>query len=84
MALSGETWGVHCELKSQIYYHQTSKISHTNSKNINVAVVFAQSIEVRCSAENEDVVRAAPTGNAPTTSERSTILLPKVHLILEV
>ena len=47
-------------------------------------VVFAQSIEARCSVENEDVVGAAPTGDAPTTSEWSTILLPKVQLILEV
>ena len=32
-----------------------------------------------------DVVGAAPTGDAPTTSERSTILLPaKVRPILEV
>ena len=39
----------------------------------------------RCSVENEDVVGAAPTGDAPTTSELSTILLPtKVRLILEV
>ena len=31
--------------------------------------------------ENEDVVGAAPTGDTPTTSEWSTILLPtKVHL----
>ena len=31
------------------------------------------------------VVGAAPTGDAPTTSERSTISLPaKVHLILEI
>ena len=49
------------------------------------AVVFAQSIEARCKVENEDVVGAAPTGDAPTTSELSTILLPtKVRLILEV
>ena len=35
--------------------------------------------------ENEDVVGAAPTGDAPTTSEWSTVLLPtKVQLILEV
>ena len=48
-------------------------------------VVFAQSIEARCSFENEDVVGAAPTGDAPTTSELSTILLPiKVRLILKV
>ena len=49
-----------------------------------LAVVFAQSIEARCYVENEDVVGAAPTGDAPTTSESSTILLPtKVCLILE-
>ena len=42
--------------------------------------VFAQSIEV----ENE-VVEAAQTGDAPTTSEWSTNLLPnKVCHILEV
>ena len=35
-------------------------------------------------AENEDVVGAALTGDAPTTSDGSTILLPtKVQLILE-
>ena len=45
-------------------------------------VVFAQTIEARCSVENEDVVGAAPTGDAPATSEWSTILLPtKVQLI---
>ena len=37
------------------------------------------------SSRDEDVVGAAPTGDAPTTSEWSTILLPtKVRLILEV
>ena len=50
-----------------------------------LAVVFAQSIEARCQVENEDVVGAAPTGDAPTTSELSTMLLPtKVWLILDV
>ena len=57
-----------------------------------LAVAFAQSIEARCSVKNEDVVGAAPTGDAtttvgaaPTTSEWWTILLPtEVHLILEV
>ena len=45
----------------------------------------AQSIEARCWVENEDVVGAAPTGDAPTTSEWSTILLPTVvRLILKV
>ena len=47
-------------------------------------VVFAQPNEARCSVENEDVVGAAPTGDAPTTSEWLTILLlTKVRLILE-
>ena len=43
-----------------------------------------QSIEARCLVENEDVVGAAPTGDAPTASEWSTMSLPtKVCLILE-
>ena len=38
-----------------------------------------------CYAKNEDVVGAAPTGDAPTTSEWSTIIFPtKLRLILEV
>ena len=46
---------------------------------------FAESLEARCQVENEDVVGAAPTGDAPTTYEWSTILLStKVRLILEV
>ena len=50
-----------------------------------LAAFFAESLEARCQVENEDVVGAAPTGAAPTTSEWSTILLPtKVRLILEV
>ena len=34
-----------------------------------LAVVSAQSIKARYQVENEDVVGAAPTGDAPTTSE---------------
>ena len=46
---------------------------------------LSQSIEALCLVENEDVVGAAPTGDAPTTSEWSAILLPtKVQLILEI
>ena len=49
------------------------------------AAVFDESLEARCQVENEDVFGAAPIGDAPTTSEWSTILLPtKVRLILEV
>ena len=62
--------------------HEITKLKWFSS---HLAVVFAQSIEARCWVENEDVVGAAPTGDAPTTSEWSTILLPtKVHSILEV
>ena len=49
-----------------------------------LAAFFAESLEARCEVENEDVVGAALTSDAPTTSEWSTILLPpKVLLILE-
>ena len=58
--------------------HKITKLKWFSSR---LAVVFAQYIEVRCLVENEDVVGAAPTGDAPTTSEWSTILLAtKVHL----
>ena len=62
--------------------HQIPKPKYFSTR---LAVVFAQSIEASCLVENKDVVGAAPTGNVPTTSEWSTILLPtKVQLILEV
>ena len=49
-----------------------------------LGVVCAQSTEAKCSVDNEDVVGAAPTGDAPTTSELLTIVLPtKLRLILE-
>ena len=42
----------------------------TNDKNnSNCNAFFAESLEARCQVENEDVVGAAPTGDAPTTSE---------------
>ena len=43
-----------------------SKLKWLSSR---LAVVFAQSTEAKCQVENEDVVGAAPTGDAPTTSE---------------
>ena len=46
---------------------------------------FAESLEARFQVENEDVVGAVPTGDAPTTSEWSTILLPtKVSYIRDL
>ena len=71
-------------------YRQISNIRRTKSQNFNcflsrLAAVFVQSIEASYQVKNEDVVRAAPTGDAPTTSEWSIILLPtRVRLILEV
>ena len=61
--------------------HKIPKLKCFSSR---LAVVFAKYIEAKCWVENEDVVGAAPTGDAPTTSEWSTtLLLTKVHLILE-
>ena len=72
-------------------YRQVSNIRHTKSTptlkmfSYCLVAVFSESLEARCQVENEDVVGAAPTGDAPTTSEWSTILwLTKVCLILEV
>ena len=51
---------------------------------ISFAVAFAQSIEAR-QVNKEDVFGAVPTGNVPTTSEWSIILLPTmVHKKLQV
>ena len=48
-----------------------------------LVAVFAQSIEAKCEVENEDVVGAVPTGDAPTTSQWSTTSV-KMPLILEI
>ena len=40
-----------------------------------VAIASVQSIEVGCLVENEDVFEAAPTGDAKTMFEWSTIFL---------
>ena len=61
--------------------HQIAELRCFSSRR---AVVFSQSNGARRELENEDVVGAAPTGDAPTISEWSTMLLPtKVRLILE-
>ena len=58
----------------KINYRNVSNISCTKSQNLNdsrlvLEIVFTQSIEAGYQVENEDVVGAAPTGDAPTTSE---------------
>ena len=73
----------------RIYRQMSNNIRRIKSKNINgfssrPVVVFAQSTKDRCQVGNEDVVGAAPTGDASTTSEWSTISRPtKVILILK-
>ena len=72
-----------------VYYRQISNISRTIYQTLNVscrlAFVFIESMEARYYVEYEDVVGAAPTGDAPTTSQWSTILLlTRVRLISEV
>ena len=49
---------------------QIPKFKYLSSR---LAVVFEQYIEAKCAVENEDVVGAAPAGDASTTSEWSTI-----------
>ena len=50
--------------------HQISILKCLSSR---LVIVFAKYIEAKCWVESEDVVGAAPTGDAPTTSEWSTI-----------
>ena len=71
-------------LLSNLWYkvHQIPRLKCFSSY---LAVVIAQSIEARCEIENEDLVGAVLTGDAPTTSAWSTISLPtEVWLKLEV
>ena len=60
-------------------YHQTSNIRHSKSKKNVSRLVLQLSLPhpLKPSVnEDEDLVGAAPTGNASTTYELSTILLP--------
>ena len=57
-----------------LYYRKISNISRTKFQNLNVShLVLPLSLhnllKPGVNVENEDVVGAAPTGNAPTTSE---------------
>ena len=63
-----------------LMYRQVSNIRCTKSQHLKdsrtvLRLSFGESLEARCQVENEDVVRAAPTGDAPTTSECSTNLI---------
>ena len=70
-------------------YRQISNIRHIKSPNLNVSHLILQlSFPIHWSqalSQNEDVVGAAPAGDAPTQSEWSTNVLPiMVQLILEI
>ena len=61
---------------SEPKYREVSHISRTKFQNINVSRLVLQlpfcnilKPSVKWRLENEDVVGAAPTGDAPTTSE---------------
>ena len=59
-------------------YRKLSNIRRTKSQDLNVSRLGLQlslrnTVEAKRLAENGDVVGAAPTGDAPTTSEWSTI-----------
>ena len=61
-------------ITSNSMYRQVSYMSRTKSQlliklSYSLASVFAESLEATYQVENEDVVGAAPTGDAPTTSE---------------
>ena len=56
------------------YHQQIANVRRTKLKCFSSCLAVA--FTYRCYIENEDVIRAAPTGDAPTTSEWSTIYCP--------
>ena len=75
---------IYIYIEPQNIWYKAHQIPKHKCFSSRLAVAFAQSKEARCKVENEDVDGAAPTSDAPTPSELSTILLPtKVRLILE-
>ena len=70
---SDSSWP-HQALPSNLEYevHQIPKLKCFFSR---LAVVSAQSIVASCKVENEDVVGAVPTGDAPTTFEWSNNII---------
>ena len=60
-------------------------ICHVTIVIVHATVLVDHALEAMRQVENEDVVGAGPTGDAPTTSEWSTTVLPtKVSLKLEI
>ena len=70
-------------------YRQISNIKRTKSQNLNISPLVLPSClpihsSLALSQEWKDIIGATPTGDAPTTSQWSTIFMPKVPLILQV
>ena len=81
------------QIGGPLVYNQTNVpsnplyINHIKWQNLNISQLVLQLFFALywSKVEKDEVVGAAPTGDAPATSEWSTILLPtKVRLILEV
>ena len=78
-----------CHMADRINWLRKSEIMTTGRPrwwcfSSHLAVVFVQSIATKCKVKNDDVVGAAPTGDAPTTPEWSTSLWPpKLSFILD-
>ena len=85
-----DNWMVMEWILIKLTYRQVSNIRRTKSQPLKDACTVLRlslpnPLKPDVKSGNEDVAGAAPTGDAPTTSEWSTILLPtKVRLILEV
>ena len=69
-------WRMQCPTE-QLPSYNSHQIPTLKRLSYCLAAFFAESLEARCQVENEDVVGAAPTGDAPTTSDSwSTIYCP--------
>ena len=80
ISITSELWWKNCY--HQIYWYKSDQISKLKCFSFCLAIVFAHSIEARCKVENEDVVGAATTGDAPTTSEWLTMLYCQLRHVL--
>ena len=67
--------------RDQLHLHRINSL-WPNCFSSRLAVAFVQYIKAMCLAKSEDVVGAAPIGDAPTTSEWSTIVLPTIRRVL--
>ena len=65
----------YCRTTVKPFIYKSHQIPKLTCFSSGLAFAFAQSIAGRCQVKNEDVVGAALTGDASTTSEWSAILI---------